>query len=111
MTGNLGRCGLVTNNSNLEDMIVNLYSVDVRFYATAYIKADSEKEALEIAKTLHMESIELPNGDFGGGMEVSGEDYNSDMPDVSLSPAMTCYGPDDETSAEFVQELDEEDEE
>jgi hypothetical protein len=73
---------------------MNVYSIDVRVYATAYIKANSAEEALEIAKGLKDSALEVD--DAGSDVEISGAMLDDpDLPDVSLSPAMTVVGPDD----------------
>lgn len=82
----------------------NVYSIDVRFYATAYIRADSEAQALEIAKGLKDESLEV-EASGNSDIEVSGADFDSpELPDVSISPAMTCHGPDADAVIEDVSE-------
>lgn len=86
----------------------NIYSVDMKVYATAYIKADSEAEALEIARTLRMDAWELPNGPISEDVEVTGEQFSDDMPEISLSPAVTCHGPDDDAVADCVYGGDDE---
>ncbi|MBY0560148.1 hypothetical protein [Hyphomicrobium sp.] len=83
---------------------MNVYSVDVKICATAYVKANSEEEALAYVKGLDGQALETTGS--VGDVEVSGLSLTSpDLPDVSLSPAMTCYGVWD---AETVPELAEE---
>lgn len=84
-----------------------IYSVDVKVYATAYIKADNEDEALEIARTLRMDVWELPNGSISEDVEVTGENFSDDMPEISISPIMTCHGPDDDAGVDCVHGDDE----
>jgi hypothetical protein len=68
-----------------------VYRVDVMICATAYIKADSEQEARKKLAAIdgttdatHPDS-ELP---------ISGEQFDSpDLPEVSISPALTLRGP------------------
>lgn len=84
-----------------------VWSIDVKIYATAYIKADTEAEAMEIAKGLKDTELSFPNGSGGEDLEVSGQQFDSeDLPDVSLSPVMTCYGPDNETAPDCVHDPD-----
>jgi len=92
--------------------MTNLYSIDIKLYATAYIKADTEKEALKIARSLKMDGIELRE-DHDAEMPISGQQFDDpDLPDISLSPAMTIYGPDRGARPDLVESnLDEEDEE
>lgn len=74
-----------------------LWGVDVRVYATVYVRAGSADEALAIARGLELSTIEV---DGGGDVEVSGLSFDDpDLPDVSLSPAMTIVGPDDDAVA------------
>jgi len=78
---------------------MNLYSIDVRVYATAYIRAGSEEAALAIAKGLKDSALEL-NEQWGGDMVITGLTFdNPDLPDVSLSPSMTIIGPADDAQA------------
>jgi hypothetical protein len=57
---------------------MNLYSVEVTLYATAYVRAADEQEAVAKAGQISGEPVM-----FGGPFE--------DAPDISLSPAMTLY--------------------
>lgn len=65
-----------------------LYRIDVILYATAYIKASSAKEARAIAREkLEGNAMTISEEDTGF---ISNEPYDSeDLPDVSLSPAVT----------------------
>jgi len=88
-----------------------VYSVDVKIYATAYIRADSEDEARKIAAALKLGSLELRTEDYAGessdgtDIAISGAQFDSDaLPDLSLSPAMTIYGPDDDADFECVHD-------
>lgn len=85
---------------------MNLYSIDVRLYATAYIKAETEAEAQAIANNLAT-TIEFSDRaqEVGDGIEVTGESFNFDMPDVTLSPAMTLVGPDEGDKVTLAEEL------
>ena len=70
-----------------------LYSIDVKLYATAYIRARSADEALKIARGLKDSSPAIL--DHEGDVLVSGARFSDpELPDVSLSPAMTIHGPD-----------------
>lgn len=84
---------------------IKLYRVDVKLCATAYIKAASEAEAMTIAKGMNGDCIFTDAG-LESDVPVTGLPYSDpELPDVSLSPAMTCYGPfDEETEAEQVEE-------
>lgn len=81
---------------------MNLYSIDVRVYATAYIKANSAEEALELARAMKDTSLEVD--DAGTEVAISGESFNDpDLPNVSLSPAMTVHGPDEGAEPDLVE--------
>lgn len=70
---------------------MSLYRVEMRVYATAYIKAKSAKEAQRIARGLKDKFLEVE--DAGGDIDISGADYyDPDLPDISFSPAMTVAG-------------------
>jgi hypothetical protein len=82
-----------------------LYSIDVQLWATAYIKADSAEEAEQIARGLKGSALELEEQD--GEVPISGAMYDDpELPDVSLSPAMSIVGPEGQ-SAELVKGDDE----
>jgi hypothetical protein len=68
--------------------VLKLYRIDVQLNATAYVKATSEQEALERAKKF----IENEPFEFEGA-DISGVRYtNPNLPDISLSPAMSGVG-------------------
>lgn len=56
-----------------------LYRIDIPLWATAYVKADSPEEAIAKLKTI--------NGEEAGD-HVDVRPF-ADLPDISLSPAMT----------------------
>ncbi|MEQ1950890.1 hypothetical protein [Mesorhizobium sp. CN2-181] len=71
---------------------MNLYSLDIKICATAYIKAETEEEALAIAQGM-TDSIELQT-DEEKEIAISGRQYDDpDLPDISISPAITFHGP------------------
>lgn len=77
---------------------MKLWTIDVRIYATAYIKAETEAEAQEIAAGFANTDLEFPNGEYGQDFEIYGGDLDVDneaLPDVSFSPAMTVAGIDE----------------
>jgi hypothetical protein len=88
---------------------MNLYSINVRIYATAYIKADSEREARRIARELKGDVLQLRE-DEDAELPISDRQYDDpDLPDVSLSPAMTIHGIDRGEPIELSEEnIDEE---
>lgn len=71
---------------------VNLYAIEIKVCATAYVKAKSAAEARDIARERF-----APDQ---GGLHVhadadiiSGLDYDDpDLPDISVSPEMTFHG-------------------
>ncbi|TIW53855.1 MAG: hypothetical protein E5V54_24140 [Mesorhizobium sp.] len=68
---------------------MNLYSIELKICATAYIKAGNADEALTMAKDLVGDGIELREDEYAE-LPISGKRYDDeDLPDVSLSPAMT----------------------
>lgn len=86
--------------------MANLYSIDVRLTATAYIVADSEAEAFKIARgAFDNTGGELPTGE--ADVTVDGGTYSADMPEVSLSPAVTFDAFADDASVTFEEELEE----
>ena len=74
---------------------MKLYSVDIPIVATAYIKAASSEEALSKAQKLRNLSLELSE-DPNQEIPICGKPFDDpDLPEVSLSPAMTiCRLPD-----------------
>jgi hypothetical protein len=65
----------------------------VKIAATAYIKARSAAEALRIAKEMKYDALELRE-DMHQEVPITGRRYDDpDLPDISLSPAMTIHGP------------------
>lgn len=80
---------------------MKVYRIDVKVWATAYIKASSAEEATKIARGLKNQFLEV--SDAGGDVDISGLGYGDPaLPDVSLSPAMTCHGPKEGDVAEEV---------
>lgn len=80
---------------------MKLYSIDVRVYATAYIRAESEEEARAKADALRGAFVFTDGSD--PGVEISGLQYDDpELPEVSLSPAMTIHGADEGVAVEEV---------
>lgn len=67
---------------------MKLFSTDLRLYATVYILAESAEEAAKIAAGLANETMEVPEAEYND-LPIYGGMFNADMPEVSLSPAMT----------------------
>lgn len=84
---------------------MNIYAIDVVVYATAYIRAASEEDAQEIANSLDHQVIDnLPEGTYGE-VSICGSPFdNDDLPDVSLSPAITLAGPCEDAKVELVED-------
>ncbi|MFY8162657.1 MAG: hypothetical protein ACOVKC_00310 [Brevundimonas sp.] len=84
-----------------------IWNVDLKVYATAYVRASSAKEArqkltthFEGRSTLELEVREGPAGDF----DISGACFDRDFPEISLSPAMTIHAPAKSHRFEFSDE-------
>lgn len=68
---------------------MNVYSMDIRIVGTAYVKAENEREARRKVRELRLSGLEV-----GGDEMISGRPYDHpDLPEVSLSPAMTIHLP------------------
>lgn len=66
----------------------NVYSIDLKVAATAYVRANSKEEAIEALKA------EIGDWCAHADLETSDDWLDSeDLPAVSLSPAMTVWGP------------------
>jgi hypothetical protein len=79
--------------------MTRVFAVDIKIWATAYIRAVDEEEAIEKLQSLRNESLELPNTDWADedeeiiGPRISGRQYDDpELPEVSLSPAVTIDG-------------------
>ena len=90
---------------------MRVFRIDVKFYATAYIKADSAEEALAIAKTMKDGCLNIPEGErINSDIVVSGAMYDSpELPAESISPILTCHGPDDDAYPDCVEGDEDED--
>ncbi len=67
-----------------------VYQIDLKVAATAYVRANSKEEAIQALK----EETRFPRGADYDDFEISGARLDSeDLPDISLSPAMTVWGP------------------
>ncbi|TAJ97169.1 MAG: hypothetical protein EPO10_29690 [Reyranella sp.] len=85
-----------------------VYSVDIKVYATAYIKAESAEEALSIARGLKDGTLAADKAAYWSDVEISDRQLDDpDLPDVSLSPAMSIHGPDDDAVAYSDEDDDE----
>ncbi len=68
-----------------------IYQIDMQLCATAYIRAENAVEARKIAEAMKDSSPDIL--DSGGDVPISGLAFDDpDLPDGSLSPAMTIHG-------------------
>lgn len=84
---------------------MNVYSIDIKIVATAYVKAESEEAAKAVFEANLSEGNggELPEGE--AAIPVSGLAYdNPALPEWSISPAVTFYGADGEVDFDLVVE-------
>lgn len=88
-----------------------LYQTGVLIAATAYILADSEEEANIIANALTDDytGIEFSSRrqEVADGLFVTGERFGTDLPGLSLSPAMTIQPTPTKQVVDLVEEFDE----
>lgn len=79
---------------------LRLYRVEMTIAATAYIKAGTPAQAAEKARSLRGRALDVDDNE--SEVAISGQPYstfdlgeivlNPDLPEVSLSPAMTIIG-------------------
>ena len=88
--------------------MTKIYQMDIMLCATAYVRAGSAEDA----KRLILQEFgrgcfgELPIGE-GNDVTISGRRFEDPrLPDVSLSPAVTFYGPADEGADPEEVEVD-----
>lgn len=73
-------------------MTQRVYSVDVRIVGTVYVKANSRNQAIGKVRGFKLSGIEVSDGQ--GDIPISGAMFDSpELPDISLSPAMTIHDP------------------
>lgn len=93
---------------------MNIYSLDVKVGATAYIKADTPEQALELAKQ-HMTYTGIQFSDRHQNLDEAGDPVicmdgrpypalaeNEEV--IALSPVMTIHGPWDDVVPELAEE-------
>lgn len=89
-----------------------VWNLDLKAYVTAYIVADTAEAALEKLRK-HFEGqphlgIEVATGP-AGDFEISGKMFDDpDLPEISLTPAMSVYAPKAGDLPAFVEGDDEE---
>lgn len=72
---------------------MNVYSIDIRVAATAYVKADTEADALRKVATIHGDCLNVHNP-VESEVEISSAMLDDpELPEVSISPVMTVWGP------------------
>ena len=69
---------------------MSVYQIDLKVAATAYVRANSKEEAIQALK----EEIRDRRGCDMADLQISDARLDSEhLPDISLSPAMTVWGP------------------
>jgi hypothetical protein len=88
---------------------MKVYAVEVKICATLYVRATDEATALKLAAQTSGDMLQVRD-DGGSEIDISGAPLNDPaLPEISLSPAMTCHGIwDDDTGAEEMHDEDEE---
>lgn len=92
---------------------MNVYSIDILIGGTAYIKAESEEEALSIAKS-NMDLVGIEFSDryqpIGDNICMDGRSFQNLIDhdeEIALSPVMTIHKVWDKgATPEFVEELE-----
>jgi hypothetical protein len=73
--------------------MTNVYSIDVKVWATAYIKAETPEAAAEIVRKLRRECLQMPEDNYDVGddrVPVCEMRFDhSDFPELSLATNMT----------------------
>lgn len=91
---------------------MKLYSINVKICATAYIKAETEEDALAILNENVGDGTTMNFGEDDIRGVIDGSRFSTDMEDFSLSPAITYYGPfGSDEAIDLVENFDETDEE
>lgn len=90
-----------------------LFNADITITATAYVIAENEDEARAKIAALHGTGIEFSDRrqQVADDLFVTGESYDLDMPELSLSPAMTINETATRPCVYLVEDLGEEEEE
>jgi hypothetical protein len=68
---------------------MKLFSHDIAIYATAYVKAETAEQAVEMLKLFRGDTLELPPGGLIEEREYSYLMDDPHVPLITLSPAMT----------------------
>jgi hypothetical protein len=73
--------------------VTKIFRIDVQIAGTAYIKADSEEDAMMKVTTLNNSTLTVEDGLDGSDVPISGRRFTDPLlPQISLSPAMTLHG-------------------
>jgi DnaJ-class molecular chaperone len=91
---------------------MKLYQTEVMIYASLYIRANSVEEANAKADALTDDQsiIEFSgrSQQIGDDLFMTGETFSADMPEMSLSPAMTIQSSPTKASCYLTEEFDNE---
>ena len=95
--------------------MTKLFQTEIMICASLYIVADSVEEANEKADALTNSRAHIEFSDrrqeIGYDLYMTGESFSPDMPEMSLSPAMTIQYSPTKASCYLSEEFDEDDEE
>ncbi|MBO6755730.1 MAG: hypothetical protein JJ902_05355 [Roseibium sp.] len=88
---------------------MKLFSADVTIAATILVVAENEEEAKALALSTNNEFLEFSDRrqEVARDLYVTGETYSADMPQISLSPAMTLYAKPEDISMVRVDDFEE----
>jgi hypothetical protein len=91
-------------------MTQKLYSIDVQVWATAYIRADSEEKALEMAKAMKGDALVVEDDGDGlfTGRYFADLFHDDDVVDLTFSPCMTVGEVDPDEIVDVAYDPDEE---
>jgi hypothetical protein len=92
---------------------MNIYSTDIAIYATVYVRAKDEIDAKTLIRSLDGEFLTMPQAEVGMDieMEISAAMIGPDLPDMSLSPAMTIHVEENDIASIQLADEGEDDEE
>jgi hypothetical protein len=92
---------------------MNIYSTNITIVATVFVRAEDEKQAKELIRLLDGEHLAFADSQDVGldtEIEISAAQME-DLPDVSLSPAMTIRVTENQIAAIELADEGEDDEE
>lgn len=83
---------------------MKIFRVGITIHGTAYIRANSEARARELAEGLEGVGIEVHDS-WDGDVIITGLPFDDpELPDVSLSPAMTIGAVEDDVESTDEEE-------